>query len=476
MMNCLTNLLPHQIPAVEKLLPVRVGALFMEMGTGKTRTAIELIVRRQGRFDRVLWFCPVSLRETVWRELHKHTDLTRDDVYIFNDSTRVQNIPTNRLVYIIGIETMSASNRAVVAANKLITEHSFVIVDESSYIKGPRAIRTRRITVMSERAKYRLVLTGTPLSQGVVDLYAQMRFLSPKILGYHSFYSFAREHLEYSDRIPGKIVRALNTDYLAQKIKPYVYQVTKEECLDLPRKLYEEYWTCMTDEQVNAYAMAKDRFAEAVSGETNLALISHYIFRLFTELQEIACGFARWRGKNGEMRQHELKNNRLALLMETIEQIPDGERVIIWSKFLYNITQIVNALADTYGSEQVATIHGGLNPHEREAEIKRFRDGARFLVASPGVGGHGLTLNEAHYVIFYSNGFKYSERLQAEDRCHRIGQKQPVTYIDIAVECGIDERIARALAKKANVVEQFRRQVEQAKNKPADLKRIIAEL
>jgi len=107
-----------------------------------------------------------------------------------------------------------------------------VICDESSYIKGHSAIRTNRITYISSRAKYRLALTGTPISQGVEDLFAQMRFLSPKILGYRSFYSFAANHLEYSDKYPGMVVRAHNLEYIAAKIQPYVYQVTKEECLD----------------------------------------------------------------------------------------------------------------------------------------------------------------------------------------------------------------------------------------------------
>lgn len=237
-MNCLTTLLPHQIKAVDKLLPIRVGALFMDMGTGKTRTAIEFAARREAQIDRVVWFCPVSLMETVRQEILKHTD--RTDVYIFDEKTSARSVPQDHLFYIVGIESMSASNRAVLAARCLITSRTFVIVDESSYIKGNWAIRTRRITAMSEPARYRMILTGTPISQGVVDLFAQMRFLSPKILGYRSFYSFANNHLVYSKNIPGKIERVLDTDVLAERIQPYVYQVTKEEAsLNLPPKLYD---------------------------------------------------------------------------------------------------------------------------------------------------------------------------------------------------------------------------------------------
>ena len=251
-MKTITDLIPHQIPAVDKLLPIRVGALFMDMGTGKTRTAIEFVARRQGKFDRVLWLCPVSLKETIRREIHKHTDAQPTDVCVMDDAITAETLPAMATWFIIGLESVSGSTRVACVVNALITDRTFVIVDESSYIKGHRSLRTQRITAFSERAKYRMVLTGTPLSQGVVDLFAQMKFLSPAILGYHSFYSFAANHLEYSEKYPGKIVRAHHTDHLAAKIQPYVYQVTKDECLDLPDKLHETVYYKLSAEQVAA--------------------------------------------------------------------------------------------------------------------------------------------------------------------------------------------------------------------------------
>ena len=206
-----TPLLSHQGDAVAKQLPTKVGGLFMEMGTGKSRTAIELARLRQEKIDRVAWFCPVSLKETVKQEILKHTFTNEDGIHVFDDKTEDDNLP-NMFWHIIGIESVGSSNRVTLAVNKLIDERTLVIVDESQYIKGHKAKRTERLTLICSRARYRLILTGTPLSQGVVDLYAQMRFLSPKILGYASFYSFAANHLEYSDKYKGMIVRAHNTD------------------------------------------------------------------------------------------------------------------------------------------------------------------------------------------------------------------------------------------------------------------------
>ena len=452
-----TKLLEYQEEAVAKLLPARVGALFMDMGTGKTRTAIELIRIRQSKIDRVIWFCPVSLKDTIRYEILKHANSRPETIYVFGDRTNERTVPADAFWYIVGVESMSSSARTILTANKLITERSFVVMDESSYIKGHKAQRTQRVTNMSERSKYRLALNGTPISQGVVDLYAQMRFLSPKILGYRSFYSFANNHLEYSEKFPGLIVRAHNTEYLAAKMKPYVYQVTKDEAgLNLPPKLYETYSCSLTDQQEEAYQQAKDELLNDVRPEDWDSL---FIFRLFTALQGIVVGF--WRRTNGEL--VELPHKRIELLLSVLERIPDPEKVVIWAKYRYSTKEIVEALAAKYGAEAVAEFHGDLSEKRRNQELARWRESGRYLIATQGAGGHGLTLNEAHHTVFYANGFKYAERIQAEDRCHRIGQERRPVYIDLDSGSGIERRIFKALRHKGDALAEFRQQVERIK-------------
>lgn len=459
-----TPLLNHQQQAVAKLLPTRVGALFMEMGTGKSRTAIELVRLRQAKISRVVWFCPVSLKQTIRYEIIKHSNCRNDEIYLFDDKTRQRTLP-DAYWYIIGIESVSASNRVALAANSLIDEDSCVIVDESSYIKGHRSLRTQRITYYAERARYRLILTGTPISQGIVDLYAQMRFLSPKILGYSSFYSFARNHLEYSEKYKGMIENSHNSEWIAAKIRPYVYQVTKDECLDLPSKIYENRYCEMTQIQSEYYETTKQEILARLYEEEDIS--SYVIFQLFTALQQISCGFLNQRETHHDGKTKnwttELEHNRLDLLLDAIERIADDKKIIIWAKYRHDIQQISDALSKQYGQDSCALFYGDLKERQREASIGKFRTGARFFLATPSCGGHGLTLNESHTVIFYNNSFKYSERIQAEDRCHRIGQDNCVTYIDIWSDCGIDERIAGALASKGNVVEQFKEEVNKIK-------------
>ena len=470
-MNLRTNLFRWQQAAVDKLIRSRIAALLMDPGTGKTRTAIEFVHLRRRRIDHVVWFCPVSLKETIQYEVLKHTDLDEYLVYQFNEKTTERSLP-KALFYIIGIESISSSTRVAIIANGLITTNSFVIVDESIYIKGHRSLRSKRLTTMARKARYRMILTGTPLTQGVVDLYSQMRFLSPKILGYNSFYSFAANHLEYSDKYKGMIIRSHNTDLLAAKINPYSYQVTKDECMDLPSKIHDRRYFSMTDEQRHYYESAKEKIWLEAEARGDDGFDSYFIFRLFMALQQIVSGFWNWHG-------HTIKisHRRLDALTGSLESFSANEKVIIWCKYHYSVCGVIQMLTEQHGAESVAQFHGLVGEAKRNRELDRFRQESRFLVATQASGGHGLTLIESCYAVFYENGFKYSERLQAEDRQHRIGQTRRPTYVDLTCRNSIDERIMRAIDEKSDLVQEFRRKVNAVKDKGrAEVRKLIQSL
>ena len=453
-MNFRTSLYAHQQAAVEKLEPLPVGALFMEMGTGKSRTAIELASR--WRVGNVVWFAPVSLKETVRQEIRKHVRWARP--YAFDYKTNGRHLPRHFWT-VIGIESMSSSDRQVLCAHALVSHRTLVIVDESSYIKGHRAWRTLRITDIGRKAGRRLVLTGTPISQGVEDLFSQMRFLDPSILGYTSWYTFARNHLEYSEKYPGLIVRAHNTALLADRIAPWTYQVMKDECLDLPPKIYKSLWYEMSYEQREAYEQAKWE----ILGQAD-ELDSYIIFRLFTALQQIVSGY--WRRGRETI---ELPNPRLDTALAWLQET--SGRTIIWCKYLRSLHVLADAL------DNAATLYGKLPEKQRMTELARFQSGeAHYLVATTSTGGHGLNLTEADQVLFYEQSFKYAERMQAEDRCHRIGQDKKVLYADLSCSASIDERIRDSLAKKRNVVEDFRAKVERVKDDPDAMRELLERL
>lgn len=465
MFDTTTELLPHQNDAVAKLLPSRVNALFAEMGTGKSRIVIELARLRQAKIDRVVWFCPVSLMATIVGEILKHTDCSPEDIYAIDEKTTDATIPLDRRWYVVGIESMRQSARVVFAMRRILDERTFAIVDESTYIKNNRAKRALRITHMTRECRYRAVLTGTPFSAGVTDLFSQMYFLSPKILGYKSWYSFAANHLIY-DKVRGskfKIVRTHDHDYLARRIAPYSYQIRKDECLDLPEKVYETRTIAMSNAQRALYEDAKDWVLNRYKyDDDSLA----GVLRLFGILQNICHGFwnkpilDRFGRETGEHEFITVPTTRANALQGVSFNLRPDEKMVVFAPFRHAVDEAIQALAEYYGEDVVQRFDGSITPKQRDANLARWRDTGRFLVATQSSGGHGLTLTEAHHTVFYGNGFKYSERAQAEDRTHRIGQTHKSVYIDFVMYNSIDERIRDALEGRADALQSFKRQIQ----------------
>jgi SNF2 family DNA or RNA helicase len=228
----------------------------------------------------------------------------------------------------------------------------------------------------------------------------------------------------------------------------------------------------MTETQRYWYNTAKDEILEDLL-EDDFSSIA--IFRLFSALQQITSGYwrRRIRKRNKEYEKIEMSHYRINTLVDTISEIPKNEKIIIWTKFQYDIFNIKNKLDEIYGEEATALFYGGINEQKRSEQVAKFKNKARFFLATQSSGGHGLTLNEASYVIFYNNGFKYSERLQAEDRCHRIGQKNKVTYIDICCLNSIDSIIEDALSRKSNAVYRFKQEIDKVKDHKTKVKELI---
>ena len=473
-----TELMDHQKKAVGKLLPIRVGALFMDMGTGKTLTAMEIIRHRTEKIDHVVWTCPVSLKRTIAAEIKKH--IPDASVFVFDDKVTDATLPDADW-YIVGLESVGSSERVFLALNKLVTENTFVVVDESLYIKSPTAKRSRRMIETCKRSRYRLILTGTPMTQGSQDLFTQMYFLSPQILGYRSFYSFAQKHLVYDDKYPDRVVAVIGEEQLAAQVNPYAYQITKEECLDLPEKVFSRVYVDMDEQEIESYSALKRFYIDKIT-ELDEKLwfdaqrVSLLIFGLYTGLQKILSGW-RWDPWRDEFATAiDTPRRRLGALIRSIEAIKGEEKVIVWAKFKHDLKVIGDCLTEHFGEDSCVEFSGRKTEEEKAAAVDKFRKDARFFIATPSSGGHGLTLNEACYVIYYNNSFKFSERLQSEDRCHRIGQTRKVTYIDIVTDNSIDQKIIDNLDKKGTSLYTFQEELDEIKDDKEKVKEYIRSL
>lgn len=418
----------------------------MEMGTGKTRTALELINIRlnKARINHVIWLCPCSVKENLRRDIIKHTGYEQSE-----------------LITICGIETLSSSIKANVQLLKLVeTCNCYLIVDESNLVKNHKAKRTQNIIKLAEKCKYKMILNGTPLTRNEADLYSQWYILDWRILGYKSFWSFSANHLEYDDA--GRIRRCLNTDYLVEKIAPYSYQIKKSECLDLPPKTYETEYFKITSEQDEHYSMVADSLLFSLD-----ELQPHTIYRFFTALQDVISGFrvdtSEDKIKTSNFFKNPLDNPRIQKLLDVLDWISD-EKVIIFCKYTQEINDIVEILNKKYSDDIAVAFNGELNQKKRQKNLDKFINNSRYLVANKQCGAYGLNLQFCSYIVYYSNDWDYGTRSQSEDRVHRMGQEKNAHIIDICATDTLDERIINCLNKKENLVDSFKYELEKMKD------------
>ena len=296
-------------------------------------------------------------------------------------------------------------------------------------------------------------LTGSPVTKSPLDLFSQCEFLSPNCLNYNSYYAFQARYAVLVERKLAthtfkQIVGYRHLDELQKKLEHFSFRVTKDECLDLPDKVFTRREIELTDEQRKAYDQMKLMALTLIDG--NLMSTNNALTQIM-RLHQIVCGHVKF----DDGRQEDIPNNRIKELLATIEEC-DG-KIIIWANYRRDIENIKNALAEAYGMTTVATYYGDTEAEERQEIVERFQDMAsplRFFVGNPRTGGYGLTLTAAHTVIYYSNNFDLEVRLQSEDRAHRIGQTNKVTYIDFISPGTVDEHIVKALRNKINIASQ----------------------
>lgn len=445
-----TELYDYQKAGFEKLCRLKVGALYMEMGTGKTRTALELIQRRleKQRIKQVLWLCPCSVKVNLEIDLDKHADGWRDAIRIS------------------GIESLSGSARLYAEHLQYVAQApTMLIVDESNLVKNSRAIRSRRIISVAEQCPYRLILNGTPISKNEADLYGQWYLLDWRILGYQSFWTFAANHLEYDARYTHRVRRVLNVDYLTAKIAPYSYIVRKDDVLKLPGKSTSCCSFSLTPEQAEHYLEVRDAFLmelvadeERNGGEPSSAAI----YRTFTALQDVCSGrriiTPAWKSIRHEPFFADPHDNpRVQQLLRLLKGI-EG-KVVIWCKYQHEIDDVADVLTAQYGADNICVFCGKINQKKRQEALRQFAKSARFLIANKTCAGYGLNLQYAYQAIYYNNDWDWATRAQSEDRLHRIGQTHDVMLTDIYARGTIDARILHCLDTKESLVQQFKKSV-----------------
>jgi SNF2 family DNA or RNA helicase len=457
----------HQITALEKSWDKEEYAYFMEMGTGKSKVLIDniAILYDKGKINGVLIIAPKGVYKNWYSSeipTHLASHIQYKSVLWTASISKTKQEELNSLfksdfnlhVLVMNVEAFSTKKGLQFALKFLNSHKTLMAVDESTTIKTPSAKRTKSILALSKSAVYRRILTGSPITKSPLDLYTQCGFLNEDLLGFSSYYAFRSRYAHMIERNFGgrrvQIVKSYQRlDELSKLIEPFSYRVLKEDCLDLPEKIFIRREIELTEEQLKLYSTMKQMALATLNGKL---LTAPNVLTQLMRLHQITCGHF----KSDDGKIQELKNNRLEELMSILEET-EG-KAIIWANYIYDIERISAAIKKEYGDDSVVQYYGAIHTDERQKNIERFQDPRspfRFFIGNPQTGGYGITLTAANTVIYYSNGYDLEKRLQSEDRAHRIGQKKSVTYIDLIAEKTIDEKIVKALRKKIDIASQI---------------------
>ena len=447
----------HQRAALEKLRHHTACGLFMDVGTGKSWTAIALMGMRwcARQSDHVLLIAKNGVH-TQWVEeqIPEHmSDSVSYKCWVYGKTKKAEREFATFMNF-AGLKIFAINVDALITQNgeKKITEFlkaakgkATIIVDESQDIKNISASRTKAALKFSEMCKYRMIMTGTPIAKNVVDLFSQFKFLNESILGHRYITTFKNRYCVIQNSDWGPVITGhKNIDELYKKIDPYIFRITSAEALDLPPKVYANRTFDLSDEQQRVMKELKQNFFAQLSDDRKDFATVKNAAGLITRLQQISCGYLP--KDDGSIQR--FPNPRMQALLDLLEQ-REG-KAIIWCRFNEDILQICKQL----GSDAVH-YYGGTSPADRERAKSQFLDpqsDVRYLVASPEAAGTGLNLQGiCRTNVYYSNSFNSLARWQSEGRTWRDGTTGSVAYFDLIARKSPDSRILTNLRNKKNI-------------------------
>jgi superfamily II DNA or RNA helicase len=451
----------HQLKAFALSRDLEAYGLFMEQGTGKSKVLIDTAAHlfSTGEIDCLVVIAPNGVH-TQWvkEQLPDHMpDFVPWKGYYHESGAKkpaleklkeVSEYTDGLKVITIHIEAISSASGETFLRNTLLQNRCLLVVDESSKIKTPAAKRTKAIIALAKLAKYRRIATGTPITQGVQDIYSQFMFLDKNILGHNSYFSFTGRYcnthqFEFNNRRISKIIGYKHLDELTDRIEGNSFRVTKVDCLDLPERFFIDEPVYLTDQQQELYNSLKKELYIELEGQVITAPL---VITALLRLQQILSGFIPNPEDGAPM---EIASNRPNKAVSLVEE--SAGKVIIWTKFKHDVEMLEKAFQKA-GIGYVS--YTGATPQaDRSAVIERFRNDTevKVFISNPKTAGTGLNLTVASTVIWFSADFSLENYLQANDRCHRIGQTEKVTYYNLCSPNTIDAKIYKALADKENI-------------------------
>jgi len=450
----------HQLDGLRKAYGKPGFAYFFDMGAGKSKTALDeaCALYEQGEIEAVLIMAPKGNYHEWENQIAIHvpkrieTSVCRWQTTKSGDFWEWYDLDhSEKMVFVIvNIESVPLKKGQECVLKTLERWKCFWVVDESTTIKSHSAKRTKLLCRLRYRAKYRRILSGLPTPQNVLDLYSQLDFLDPDIIGIKSYYGFQgryaitkpmRSGNKTFQKVVGVKERLLPE--LFAKMDPYMHRVRKKDCLDLPDKVFSVFEVELSKEQKQAYDDMKEFLMVMTdSGEATTETALAQLIRL----HQITCGFLPM--DDGTIK--DFKHGRVDAMMHILEECP--RNVIVWCHYVHMIPKLRDAIAKKYGDESVVMYYGATKDQERLDAVRRFQDPEdplQFIVGNRAMA-YGLNLTAGQTNIYYTNDWNLEIRSQSEDRTHRIGQHNSVNYVDLVSPGTIDRVILGVLKSKRN--------------------------
>lgn len=445
----------HQRKAYLFARKLDAAALLMEQGTGKTLVAIAVSGYRfkGGEVNRVLVVSPLSVVGNWEEEYQNHSKFGVKVIPIHGGSSAdnadlVYNLPhsSKKLrVLVVNYDTVWRIEDAI--------EHwdpQMVILDESQFIKNGTTRRSKFLHRLGDRTKYKMILSGTPITESPLDIWSQYRFLNPDIYG-KSYTKFDRRYARRNRFFRYKIRKFIRMGEFTKKLHSVAFRVTKDEALDLPPEVNQNIYVDLPPETKRIYREMEKEFITYIgdkAAEASIALTK------ILRLQQITGGHITVEDEEENKEVVELESNKLAALRELLEGWPKSKKVVIFCYFRPEIEAITN-LTRSLGRPTLE-ISGRIKGNRKKIE-NTFKNSKRFntLVCQIKSGGIGMNLQAANTSIFYSTGYSYHHYSQARSRVHRAGQKRKVTHIHLITRGTVDEDIVRVLQAKGSMAEML---------------------
>lgn len=432
------------------------GLLF-EMGCGKTLTAIAIAGAgyQMGKVERLLIVAPTSV-VAVWpKELQEYAKFKYTCKTLLGEKKqRIKQIddllkfPFKALK--VAVINYESTWRPEILEKLKEFDADMVIADESQRIKTYDAAQSKAMHELGDQARYKLILSGTPVQTAAIDIWSQYRFLDKTVFG-DNFFKFRGRYAIMGGYGNKKIVGYKDLEGLIKKEHSIAFRVTKDEALDLPEQTFETRKIQFNQKEKNLYErIKKDSYAELDGGGHITATT---VLTRLLRLQQLAGGFL---VQDDAQKPQLVSRAKLDALADIIEDyvIGSGKKLVIFARFIAEVKAIMELTDKVLPKElkQVA-IYGDIKKEDRGDIVKQFQEDPKtvLFIGQIDTAGTGITLTAADTCVYYSKNFNYATYSQSLSRIHRIGQRNCCTYIDLEIEGTIDELISKALSRKEDM-------------------------